>query len=308
MVMKSHIKHLTCKVEFPYGVDASPVVGTDDIGVENFKMKRNIRFVERNVARPYYGSQEFVATGQTFEMEFDIPITGAGGVADIPPWGVLNRICAMSETLTPTTGPCTYAVISSAEESATIYFYWDGVRRKALGARGSISWRYQDGIAFKHYTIMALYGGVAEADLGGTPAYDAPAPVPFNKANVIFQLHGFAAVVQSLTLDQNNQLEYVNRPNREGVDVSGRKMTGQIVIECPKPTAKNFDAIVDAGTLGNLDLTLGTAIGNKNVISADNVQLKDPDHQESGGIVMLSMGLVLRPTATGNNEFTEATE
>ncbi|MBL8500043.1 MAG: hypothetical protein JNL77_05555 [Nitrosomonas sp.] len=306
--MKANKKYLTCKIESAYGVDASPAVGTDDIQVENFKMKRNIRFVERNVARPFFGSQEFVATGQTFEMEFDIPITGAGGVADIPAWGLVNRICAMSQTLTPTTGPCTYAMISDAEESATIYFYWDGVRRKALGARGSISWRYQDGIAFKHYTIMALYGGVAEAALGGTPAYDALSPVPFNKANVIFELHGFAAVVQSLTIDQNNTLGYVNLPNREGVDVSDRKMTGQIVIECPKPTAKNFDAIIDAGILGNLDLTLGTVTGNKNIISADNVQLKDPDHQETEGIVMMSMGLVIRPTDAGNDEFTEATE
>ena len=196
--MKSNKKFLTCKIETTYGTDATPAVGTDDIQVENFRMKRNIQFVERNVARPFFGSQEFIVTGQTFEMEFDIPITGAGAVDDAPAWGVANRMCAMSETITPTTGPCTYAMISDAEESATIYFYWDGVRRKALGARGTIDWRYEGGIAFKHYTVKALYGGVAEAALGGTPAWDAPKPVAFNKANVVFSLHSFSAVGQAM--------------------------------------------------------------------------------------------------------------
>lgn len=307
--MKSNKKFVTCKIETTYGTDATPAVGTDDLLVENFSLQPNIRFVERNVARPYFGSQEEIKIGETFMMEFDIPITGAGGVATVPPFGPMMRICAMAQTITPTTGPVTYSMISDSEESGSIYFYWDGVRHKALGCRGSVEWRYAEGnIGLRHFTVEGLYGGLAEAALGGTPSWSAPSPVGITKANTTFSLHGYAAALQSLTITQGNQNDYINRPNSEKIHFSDRKTKGKVVIECPKPTAKDFIAICRAGTLGALDLTHGTADGNKSIIAADYLQLKSPNYSESNGIVMLSMDLILRQSSAGNDEFTEATQ
>ncbi|MBL8500031.1 MAG: hypothetical protein JNL77_05495 [Nitrosomonas sp.] len=309
--MKANKKILTLKIETTYGTDAVPVVGTDDILVSNFTMvPLDLKYAQRNQARPYFAAQEQIVVGSTVKMEFDLEMSGSGDVDAAPSYGPALRICALSETITPTTGPVTYAIISDGEESATLYFNWDGVRHKVLGARGNCEWRITaSGIPYIHITIEGLVGAIGVAALGGTPDLGAfMKPLAVTEANTAFSLHGYAAALESLTINRGASMVYKNRPNSEKMNFTDGQVTGQVTIECPKTDAKDFYAICLAGTLGALAVTHGTAIGNKVVMAASNVQLTNPKTSEGDNLVMLAMDMVFLPSDAGNDELTYSTE
>ncbi len=309
--MKSNKKFLTCKIETVYNTDPVPVVGTDDLLVSSFSINPlNIRYVERTTVQQYFGSRGQISVGETMGIEFDIEIAGAGAVADAPGYGAAMRCCALSETITPTTGPVTYATISDAEESATFYFYWDGVRHKMTGARGTIDWRFSEGaIPVMHFTIEGIYAGYADAALGGTPDLSAfQTPKGMNKANTTFSIHSYAAVLASLTVSLGNSNVYKNRPNSEKIHFVDRQTKGQVVIECPKQSVKDFIAICRAETQGAVTLTHGTVAGNTVTLAGSQVQLLNPKMSEGDNIVMLTMDTIYIPTSAGNNEVTYATQ
>lgn len=309
--MKSNKKFLTCKIETTYGTDITPAVGTDDILVSNFTVVPiNVRYAERNQARPFFGAQGQINVGETMQMEFDLEITGAGAVADAPAYGPVLRICALSETITPTTGPVTYATISDSEESASVYFYWDGVRHKMLGVRGNCEWRITESqIPYIHITLEGLYSGIAVAALGGTPDLSAfQKPIGVTKANTTFSLHSYTAALASMTINRGAQMVYKNRPNSEKIHFTDGKVTGQVTIECPKTDVKDFFAICRAGTTGALAMTHGTATGNKGILAASTVQLTNPRTSEGDNMVMLAMDMIFLPSDAGNDELTYATQ
>lgn len=308
--MKSNKKFVTCKVETTYGTDATPVVGTNDLLVSNFNVTPiNIRYAERNTALPYFGNRGQINVGETMQMEFDIEIAGAGGVAAIPAYAAALRGCGMAETITPTTGPVTYSLISDAEESVSMYFFWDGVRHKMLGAMGTTEWRFSEGgIPMMHFTYEGLYGGIAEASPGSPVLTGFQTPLGMTKTNTTFSLHSYAAVLSSLTITQGNSHVYKNRPNSEQIHFTDRKVTGQVVIECPKPSVKDFIALCRSGATGALALTHGTTAGNKGILSAGQVQLTNPRTSEGDNIIILTMNMNILPTAAGNNEMTYATQ
>ncbi len=309
--MKSNKKFLTCKIETTYGTDITPAVGTDDVLVSNFNVVPiNVRYTQRNQARPFFGAQGQINVGETMQMEFDIEMCGAGAVATVPSYGTILRICALSETATPTTGPVTYAIISDGEESASIYFYWDGVRHKMLGARGNCEWRISEGgIPYIHITLEGLYGGIAVAALGGTPDLSAfQKPVGVTKANTTFSLHSYTAALASLTINRGAQMVYKNRPNSEKMHFVDGQVTGQVTIEAPKTDVKDFYAICRAGTTGALAMTHGTVSGNKAILAASTVQLTNPRASEADNMVMLAMDMIFLPSDAGNDEFTYATQ
>lgn len=308
--MKANKKVLTWKIEATYGTDITPAVGTDDVEVWNFGFSALSQYAERAIVRPNFGAVEQLVVGQYMQIEFDVPIAGSGAVATAPGYKSVLRACCWAETITPTTGPVTYSLISDAEESASVYFYWDGVRHKALGLRGSVEFRVnENAVPVFHVTAVALYGGIAVAALGGTPSLTAfKKPIAVNKANTTFSLHSYAAALASLTINQGAQHVYKNRPNSEKVHYVDRKVTGQVTIECPKPDVKDFFAICAAGTTGALAMTHGTTAGYKGILAASNVQLTNPRYSEADNMVMLGMDMIFLPTDAGNDELTFATQ
>lgn len=310
--MKANKKFLAVKIEATYGTDATPAIGTDDVLVSNFTIvPMEIRYAERNTARPYFAAREKINVGDTVKMEFDLEVSGAGTVVGIPAYGKILRICAMSETVTPTTGPVTYAIISDGEESATFYFNWDGVRHIALGVRGNCEWRFTaGGIPYIHVTVEGLVGDIGVAALGGTPDYTAfKKPVAVTKVNTAFSLHSYSAALESLTINRGSQNVYKNRPNSEQLHFVDGQVTGQVVIVLPKTDVKDFYAICGAGTTGALAMTHGTAAGNKAILAASKVQLTNPRTTEADNMIMLTMDTIYLPaTDAGNNELTYATQ
>lgn len=310
MTIKALRKTVYCKIEGTYGVDSVPVAGTDAMVVHNFQCDPIVPiYQERNPALPFFGNQGQIKVGDYMMMQYDMEIAGAGGVATVPGYGPALKGCVLSETVTPTTGPVTYAPISTGEQSVTKYFNWDGLQHIMLGARGTVSWKLAKGsVPMMHFTFTGLYGGITDVALP-TPTLTAfQKPVGVNKANTTFTLFTYAAVLADLSIDLGNDIKYDNKPNQEVVRFLDRKVRGSVTIELPTIAAKDFFTIIRAETTGALALTQGTAAGNKGILAAPAVQLTNPKYSEADGVALLQMGMELRPTSAGNDELTYKTQ
>lgn len=310
MPIKANKKVVLCKVENPSGSDALPVVGTDALLALNVQpTPLNVRYADRNAAVPFFGNHGQINVGDTMLLEFDVEMAGAGGVATPPAYASAMLGCGMAETIVPTTGPVTYNVISDAEKTVTIYFYWEDQLHKMRGAMGSMSWRVQAGQApMDHFVFEGIYAGIAASTPGAPNLSGFQQALAVTKTNTLFTLHGYAAVLESLTINQNNANVYKNRPNGEKIHFTGRSMNGNVTIELPTIGVKDYVSLARAGTLGALSLTHGVSAGNKVIISAPYVQLTNPRYTEGDNMAMLSMDLNLRYGSAGNDEFSYATQ
>lgn len=312
MPIKAKRKVVFLKAEGTYGTDSTPAAATDALLVHNFSyVPLEMQYEERDPALPFFGNQGQVKAGDMVRMEFDIEIAGAGAVAAAPKFGPALIACAMAETITPTTGPVTYSPISSGEGSVTAYFYWDGLLHKMVGARGTEEYRFSEGRRpMIHCTLVGLYGGVpTDAALPVPVLTGFQTPLTMTKANLpTFTLHGYAAPLRELTLTGGKVMTYHNRPNQESVIFVDRKTRGSVTIELPLTAVKDFYTICRNMTLGALALVHGTTAGNKALIDAANVQLTNPRYTEADGIGFLQMGMEVRPSSAGNDEYTFKTQ
>ncbi len=310
--IKAHKKIVFCKVETTYGTDAVPVAATDAMLVHNFScIPLEDLHVDRNPAMPFFGNSGQIKVGEYMSMEYDIEATGSGTVAGAPAYAPPLRGCAFSESLTPITGPTIYSLITSAEESVTKYFYWDGELHKMLGAKGTSELKVSKGETIKiHTTWTGLYGGISAVSMPVPDLSRFPKPLPVNKVNTTFSVHGYAAVLHALTLTQGNVQAYKNAPNAERIDYTGRSSKGTLTIEATRIADKDFVAIcrVEPPVLGAIALVQGVTAGSKFLFDATYTRLKKPRYSEDGGIGLLSMEFDAQYSTAGNDEFTYKTQ
>ncbi len=286
------------------------VVGSDAMLALNVSVTpANIRYIDRNAAVPFFGNNGQINVGETMQIEFDIEAAGAGAVDSAPGYGPAKLGCGMSETVTPTTGPVTYNVISDAEKTVTLYFYWENQLHIMLGAKGTQEYRFSEGaVPLIHFAFEGIYGGISASTPGAPNLSAFQDALAMTKANTTFTLHGYAAPLASLTITQNNSNEYKNRPNSEAIHYTGRSMAGNVTIELPTIAVKDFISICRSGTTGALALEHGTVAGNKVLVDAPNVQLTNPRYNEDSNIAMLTMDMNLKYGTAGNDEFTYKTQ
>lgn len=303
------IRRALCVVlEDTEGTDQEPAVGDVVLCRTLNPPKLNQDTVERTLAgRGFFGGFKMLPTRANFTLEFEVEMAGfgtAGPAAPTPGYDALLRICALSRTITADT-KVDYAPVTTGIESASLYFYQDGQLHKMLGARGTMRCSFaKNAVPVYRFTITGLYGGVSDAAFPtvDTSAYVQPAPcVP---GQTTFSLHGIATLgLESFELDLGNTLVHRNLPNiTERVLITGRAATASLQIEHAKNSIYDFWAAVRAATDGAFSLTHGATAGNIVKLAIPNANLKEPDFAEQDGLVHLSLGMDVKPTAAGNDE------
>lgn len=301
MPLLSSKRTILAKLETAYGSDASPATA-NSILVRNLDVTAlNSEVVGRDLVRGYFGASEQVIASTNVQVTFEVEMAGAGAAGTIPKYGVLLRACGMSESVSAGV-KVSYAPVSSGIESATIYFNVDGVLHKVIGSRGNVELVMNAGeIPVYRFTFTGKYVAPTDAVLPTVDYSGFQTPLAINDVNTDFSFFSYAAPMESLSVNVGNTVIYRNLVNSETVIISDRQASGTVTFEAPNIATKDFFTIATGRTNGTLDVTHGTAVGNKVRMVSSRTDITNVTYADSDGIHMLNVPFTLVPTAAGND-------
>ncbi|WP_455270305.1 phage tail tube protein [Rhizobium herbae] len=301
MALKFRKRAILVKPETVYGTDAVPTGAANAMQLTNVVFNPSVgEEINRDLVVPEMGHQGVILTGSYATISGECEIAGSGVAGTAPAWGPLTRACGFQEVIEAGTD-VQYVPISDGQESVSIYFSIDGIRHVLLGARGTKSFGFTPKqIPRWIYNFTGLLGTISDAALPTTVLAGFTKPVPVNKANTTFSLHGLSGVCEGVTIDIANQIEPRFLIGAERIEHVDRLITGSAVLEAVLLATKNWFQIADSHTTGSLALAHGTVAGNIVEISADAVQIGRPTYGETQKIVNNTLPLML--TTAGAKE------
>ncbi len=309
---KSYEKRLLLyKIETTEGTDATPVIGTDailtrNLSADGFDADTKIR----NLDGQYFGARPASLTSIRQPVSFEVEIAGAGATAiTVPAWMKLNRVAGFDAGVVVSTTHVLQTPISASVPSATLWPFYDNLRRQVRGTRGNVTMTFEDDeIPFFSYDMVGYPPStLVDESTPGTPTLTMfPDPVLCSTAATTFTLGAYAAPLRRLTLNVGATVEprsLIGPADR--VFYRNREVTGEAMIELPDLTAKNYFTNVANRTTQVLQLIHGTVVGNIVQIDAPRAEIGLPTFSEEQGIVMMGLPLRLLPsTGAGNDELT----
>jgi hypothetical protein len=305
MSLLTRKRTILAKIEGTYGTDPTPSGSANAILVRNLNITPlNAENVSRDLVRPYLGASEQLIASSHVMVDFEVEMAGSGTAGTAPAYGPLLRACGFTET--DGASDVVYTPKSASFESVTIYYNVDGVLHKITGARGNVemSITARQIPVFK-FTFTGLYNAPTDTAAPAVTYTAFQTPLAANNDNTTgFSLFSYSAALESLNLNLNNQVFYRSLIGSESVLITDRGVNGSVVFEAPTITAKDFFSLALGNTLGDLDITHGTAAGNIVQIESSRVDVSNPTYQDNNGIQMLSVPITLVPSTSGNDEIT----
>jgi hypothetical protein len=308
---------ILAKLETTYGTDAVPTGAANAMLASNLSVNPlNANNVDRALIRAYFGSSEQLVGTRYMECGFDVELVGSGVAGTPPAWGPLMRSIGFAETITAALR-VDYTPISDDIESATIYWYDDGVLHKLLGVRGTATMDLSVGvkpvISFK---FIGIYGGIAEQAAPATTltAWKVPQIVvnaqsgdvtlgATHSATTAPALIGGTPVTsQGLTIDLGITATFQPLLGEESVEVTDRNVTGAIKLKMSAAQEVEYMNKVLLAELSSVGLQHGTVDANKIQVFMPSVQFTTPTKEELNGQRLIGYALRAVPVA-GNDEF-----
>lgn len=305
MAKFSRKQALVAKLEGTYGTDAAPTGAADAMLVSNLRLRPMVQQLqERDIAQPYLGHSASIEVASWKTLEFDVEIAGGGAAGTVPKFSPLLLMCGFAQTVSAGVS-VTYTPVSATFDSATLWTEYDGVLHKMVGARGSVALGLDArGIPKFRFSASGLFVPVEDGAISGVSYTGWVKPVAVNKANTTCSLHGYAAIVDKLSIDLKNTVAYRNMVGLESVEITQRMPEGRISFENTSVAAKDWWALMKAGTAGALTVQHGTVAGNIVDVSAPYSVIQEPEFDDVDGIQMLATRLKLETSGAGNNELT----
>lgn len=253
----------------------------------------------------YLGSSENLTAAFRGMCEFEVELAGSGAAGTAPKYGPLLLACGFTETINAGTD-ATYAFNSNVDtmDSVTLYMNLDGILHKFTGGRGNADINLEaKQIPVIKFSFTGLFQTVIDS-AAPTPDYSSfQKPLVVNSVNTpTFTLHGFAAPMQSLSVDCGNQIVHRSLVGSDKILRTDRQVTGATSIEANTVAGKDWWTIVKNNTLGALALTHGITAGNIVQLNSARVQLIAPEYSDSDGVAMLDFDLAFIPSSAGNDE------
>jgi len=297
------------KKESTYATDSTPV-GTDAVLVRDLSVTPlQSDVVSRDLIRPYLGASEQLLANTRVECQFTVEMAGSGIAGTAPRYGGALQACGMSETLVATTS-ATYAPVSTAFSSVTIYYNLDGVLHKITGARGTFTLNAEVGqIPTIAFTFTGIYVPPTDTAAPTVTYSNQATPLIFKQGNTsAFEFYSYSGCLQSVSLDIGNTIVYRELVGcTKEVLLTQRNATGSVMIEAELIATKDyFTAALTDGTTGNLTFLHGTTAGNRVTLTAPTTDIGDPTYGDTDGVAMINLPYTAVPAGAGNNEFTLA--
>lgn len=294
---------ILAKIESSYGVDSTPTGAANAILVRNLNVTPlNAEIASRDLVRPYMGNSEQLIASKHVQLDFEVELAGSGTAGTAPAYAPLLKACGFAEA--DGASDVVYTPKSTGFDSVTVYFNVDGVLHKITGARGNLEITVNArAIPFMKFTFTGIYNAPSDAAVPSVDYSAFQTPLAANTSNTTdFQFYSYAGVLESLSLNIGNAINYRSLIGSESVIMTDRQVTGTAVFEAPTITSKDFFAAALASTLGNLSITHGTVAGNKFKIDSSRIDIANPTYTDNNGIHMLSVPFVAVPSSAGNDE------
>ena len=296
------------KGEATYGTDSSPA-GTDALLVRNLEITPiEADVVSRDLIRNYLGNSPQLLANTRVSITFQVELAGSGTAGTPPRYGALLRACGLLEAIVASTS-VTYTPRSAGFESATIYFNNDGIRHVLTGCRGTFTLNAEVGaIPTLDYTMVGVYNAPTDTALPTTTYSQQASPLIFRQGNTsAFQFFSYAGCLQSVSFDMANETVYRELVGcTKEILITNRAPSGTVMIEAPTLATKDYFALAQTETTGNLTFLHGTAAGNRVTFTAGQCDIANPTYADQDGVQMLNIPYVAVPTTAGNDELTLA--
>ncbi len=296
------------KIEANYGVDPVPVVGTDALLVGKVTIEVVDASRERKVVLPYFGSLKKIPLGEGVKISFPCEMRGSGTATTPPRLGPLLRAANLTQAIGASY--VDYDPNSSADgEACTTYFYEDGLLWKVLGCMTEsvkIAAKANNPGEFT-FSLIGLWGGSASiTDVSfPAPTYEAPTIIPPLFQSASFTIDSYAGVIENFEVTIKNKV--VKRPSANASNgilrysITGREVSGSVDPEVPLLSAYNPWSLWEAGTLGTVTATLGSAAGNRFVITVSNAEKAVPKLGAREGLSTYALAFTARVLLTAGN-------
>ncbi|SES12569.1 hypothetical protein SAMN04487958_107203 [Vreelandella subterranea] len=265
--------------------------------------------VERARIRQTFGAEVEANAAPYTTVTATIPLAGSGTAGTPPNFGLLLRACGMSETIVSDVGSesVTYQPATDEHESACVWFVEDGQLQKVPGARGTIEFSLTaKEYPTMQYTMTGFYQRPeAHTDPVTQTVTDIADELVVNKQNTAtFSVHGHEGCGQSMSFSLGNEVVHRALIGCEGVYITDRSVSGQVEIEAPDITTKNYFEAMESHegvTLGVIELEHGKTAGNIVNIRGPKVQLATLSRNDADGLVHYQMDARYTPDA-GDDE------
>ena len=304
---KLHRKRsILAKAESSYGSDPTPTGSANYVQVIDLNIEPVVSDeVSRDLIRPYMGNYEVIPANTRVNVTFDVEMSGSGSAGTAPKYGAILKACALSETISGG-NTVTYAPVTTPSDSVTLFVNYDGVRHKVTGARGTFSISCEvNAIPRISFSLTGIFNAPTDTALPTVTVSNQASPLIFkNGSTSNFAIFGYAAALQSWSLDFNNEVIYRELVGgTKEVLITDRRPSGTVVVEAVALSAHNFFTDYTGTSTGTNTWLHGTVAGNKVTVSCPQTDLGQPTYEESDGVTMLSLPFYATPTASANNEF-----
>lgn len=305
---------ILAKIETTEGTDSVPTGGSNALLVSEQSIEPLVaNNVPRELIRNYFGASEHLVGTAYVMVEFTVELQGSGTAATAPAWGALLRACGFAES-----GLVSFAAYApdtpANQKSATIYYYDSGSLHKLLGAKGTVS---EGGMSVSgrptlKFRFLGVDGGITAAAVATTTltAWKTPAVITTaNSGDVTLGgtysagaiSGGTAYTSKGLTFSLGNEVEFTPLLGSEGIDITGREVTGSVEFDLTAAQEVTFMSAVKANTLQSMSLIHGASAGYIVGVSMAAVQLLNPKKTEINGRRLIGYDFRSVPSA-GNDD------
>lgn len=307
---------LTAKTETTYGTDAAPTVAANAMLASNFSLTPvESQTVSRDIVRAFFGNKDETTATVFSKMSFELEVMGSGTAIVPGQQSALLKSCGFAETIYPSPAVpprVQYDLVSKLFNSLTLYWYYQEIYYKFMGARASVQLVLEiDKIPKYKFDITGLFGSVTDASMPSGVVYTVQQPLIVNSLNTSFDIFGVGMAqmpLSSITLNLANDVKFSNWVGETEVLISGRSPSGSFEVKAPALSV--FDPITLAGngvngaTPGSIWIQHGTVDGKitRWESAIGGIKLKKPTHGNKDGSLTWKCDFNINPV-NGNDEF-----
>lgn len=251
--------------------------------------------VTRSRQKQTFGAQAEVNVAPYATVTTTVPLSGSGTPGTPPIFGELLRACGLAELIVAGES-VTYVPATDEGESFCVWFVEDGQIQKVPGVRGNaegnLTAKQDPTLQFTLTGLFKRMEPLAEAISKRPEAFAEELAVNFQNTpgrNV----HGHQGCMQSLSFNLGNEVNVNNKPGCEKVTITDRSITGQVEIEAPNITTKNYFQAIESHqvvTKDRVSIKHGTTPGNIVEVVGTKVQLSTLSRTDSSGTLHYTMG------------------